>query len=179
MAAPTALLHALGRRAQAATTRRTSIYLTDVVALAVAEAMPVVAHLAADERDVRGINDRAQLAAVERILQQRRAEALMARGRRSADPARIDVRGTLTCGRDVRIDVSCVFEGDVKLGDGVTHRPALRAARRARRRRHARSSRSRISTTRRSAPTAASVRMRACARARRSPTTCTSATSSR
>ena len=84
-----------------------------------------------DERDVRGINDRAQLAAVERILQQRRAAALMRDGVSIADPARIDIRGNLACGRDVRIDVGCVFEGDVTLGRRRRHRPVLRAARRA------------------------------------------------
>jgi bifunctional UDP-N-acetylglucosamine pyrophosphorylase/glucosamine-1-phosphate N-acetyltransferase len=72
---------------------------------------------------VRGINDRAQLAAVERIVQMRLAGALMAAGTTLADPARIDIRGTLTCGRDVQIDVGCVFEGDVVLADGVVIGP--------------------------------------------------------
>src|SRR4029450_6285169 len=90
-------------------------YLTDIIALAVADGTPVVAHVTADERDVRGINDRAQLAAVERIVQMRLADALMAAGTTLTDPARIDIRGTLTCGRDVRIDIGCVFEGEVTL----------------------------------------------------------------
>jgi bifunctional UDP-N-acetylglucosamine pyrophosphorylase / glucosamine-1-phosphate N-acetyltransferase len=98
-------------------------YLTDVIAMAVAEGVPVDAHIAADERDVRGINDRAQLAAVERIVQRRTAQALLVAGTWIADPDRIDVRGTLRCGRDVRIDVGCVFEGDVELGDGVSIGP--------------------------------------------------------
>jgi bifunctional UDP-N-acetylglucosamine pyrophosphorylase/glucosamine-1-phosphate N-acetyltransferase len=72
---------------------------------------------------VRGINDRAQLAAVERIVQTQTAAALMADGTSLADPARIDIRGTLTCGRDVRIDVGCVFEGRVALADGVAVGP--------------------------------------------------------
>ena len=95
-------------------------YLTDAIAMAVAEGVEVEAALAADERDVRGINDRLQLAECERILQRRRAEALLRAGTWIADPDRFDLRGTLTCGRDVRIDVGCVFEGDVTLGDGVS-----------------------------------------------------------
>src|SRR4029453_6642252 len=103
MAAPTALL----RRWVAALkpdNAQGEYYLTDIIALAVADGTPVVAHVTADERDVRGINDRAQLAAVERIVQMRLADALMAAGTTLTDPARIDIRGTLTCGRDVRID---------------------------------------------------------------------------
>jgi len=122
MAAPTALL----RRWVAALkpdNAQNEYYLTDIVALAVADGTSVVAHVAADERDVRGINDRAQLAAVERIVQQRQAEALMAAGTTLADPARIDIRGTLQCGRDVHIDIGCVFEGEVTLADGVAVGP--------------------------------------------------------
>jgi bifunctional UDP-N-acetylglucosamine pyrophosphorylase / glucosamine-1-phosphate N-acetyltransferase len=118
MAAPTALL----RRWVAALktdNAQKEYYLTDIVALAVADGTPVAAHIAPDERDVRGINDRAQLAAVERIVQSRQADALMATGTTLADPARIDIRGTLTCGRDVRIDIGCIFEGKVTLGEGV------------------------------------------------------------
>ena len=118
MAAPTALL----RRWIAALTpnnAQNEYYLTDIVALAVADGTVVVAHMADDERNVRGINDHAQLAAVERIVQMRNADALMAAGTTLADPARIDIRGSLTCGRDVRIDVGCVFEGDVTLADSV------------------------------------------------------------
>ncbi len=118
LAAPTALLRDwVGRL----TTENTQgeYYLTDIVALACAEGVPVVAELAADERDVAGINDRAQLAAVERIVRERRAEALMRDGVTLADPARIDVRGNLHCGVDVTIDVGCIFEGDVALADGV------------------------------------------------------------
>jgi bifunctional UDP-N-acetylglucosamine pyrophosphorylase/glucosamine-1-phosphate N-acetyltransferase len=98
-------------------------YLTDIVALAVADGTPVAAIAIADERDVRGINDRAQLAAVERIVQRRQADALMAAGTTLADPARIDIRGTLTCGREVRIDIGCIFEGEVVLADGVNVGP--------------------------------------------------------
>ena len=101
MAAPTALL----RRWVAVlkpNNAQNEYYLTDIVALAVADGTPVVAQPVADERDVRGINDRAQLAAVERIVQMRQATALMTAGTTLADPARIDIRGTLTCGRDVQ-----------------------------------------------------------------------------
>ena len=98
-------------------------YLTDAIGLAVADGVAIEAILASDERDARGVNDRAQLAGVERILQRRRADALLVAGTWIADPDRFDVRGTLRCGRDVRIDVGCVFEGDVELGDDVTVGP--------------------------------------------------------
>ncbi len=103
--------------------RQREFYLTDVIAMAAAESVAIEAILVDDERDVRGINDRAQLAALERILQRRRADALLAVGASIADPDRIDIRGTLECGRDVAIDVGCVFEGDVRLGDGVAIGP--------------------------------------------------------
>ncbi|MCC7328339.1 MAG: bifunctional UDP-N-acetylglucosamine diphosphorylase/glucosamine-1-phosphate N-acetyltransferase GlmU [Burkholderiales bacterium] len=122
MAAPTALLNRWVAALTPGNAQR-EYYLTDIVAMAIADGVPVVAQLADDERDVRGVNDRAQLAAVERILQARRAAALMAAGVSIADPARIDIRGALTCGRDVRIDVGCIFEGDVALGDDVTIGP--------------------------------------------------------
>jgi bifunctional UDP-N-acetylglucosamine pyrophosphorylase/glucosamine-1-phosphate N-acetyltransferase len=98
-------------------------YLTDIVAMAVAEGVPVVAHTVTDEASVAGVNDRAQLAALERIVQRRHAHALMTAGTSIADPERIDVRGRLTCGRDVTIDVGCVFEGDVHLDDGASVGP--------------------------------------------------------
>ncbi len=94
-------------------------YLTDVVRLAVASGHPVLAHRLADVVQVAGVNTPAQLAELERAWQQRHAQSLMAQGVRLADPARLDVRGTLRCGQDVEIDVNCVFEGDVVLGDGV------------------------------------------------------------
>ena len=98
-------------------------YLTDIVGMAVAEGVPVVAHTVTDEASVAGVNDRAQLAALERIVQRRHAHALMVAGTSIADPDRIDVRGRLTCGRDVTIDVGCVFEGDVHLDDGASVGP--------------------------------------------------------
>lgn len=94
-------------------------YLTDIVAMAVKEGVPVVAAAARSETEVLGVNSPAQLADLERRHQRARAEALMEAGVRLADPARFDVRGTLECGSDVEIDVNCVFEGRVVLGDGV------------------------------------------------------------
>jgi bifunctional UDP-N-acetylglucosamine pyrophosphorylase/glucosamine-1-phosphate N-acetyltransferase len=96
-------------------------YLTDIVATAVAEGLPVVATLASDETEVLGVNSPLQLADLERRFQRRQAEALMeGSGVRLADPARFDLRGTLRCGQDVAIDVGCIFEGDVTLADGVS-----------------------------------------------------------
>jgi bifunctional UDP-N-acetylglucosamine pyrophosphorylase/glucosamine-1-phosphate N-acetyltransferase len=95
-------------------------YLTDIVAMAVADGVPVVATQAASETEVLGVNSPVQLADLERRYQRARAEALMeGSGVRFADPARFDVRGTLSCGSDVEIDVGCVFEGDVTLADSV------------------------------------------------------------
>jgi bifunctional UDP-N-acetylglucosamine pyrophosphorylase/glucosamine-1-phosphate N-acetyltransferase len=94
-------------------------YLTDIVAMAVAEGVPVVASTAADDTEVLGVNSPQQLAELERRHQKAQAEALMQAGVRLADPARLDVRGTLECGSDVEIDVNCIFEGRVHLADGV------------------------------------------------------------
>ncbi|WP_416758636.1 bifunctional UDP-N-acetylglucosamine diphosphorylase/glucosamine-1-phosphate N-acetyltransferase GlmU [Roseateles sp. So40a] len=94
-------------------------YLTDIVAMAVAEGVPVVAVKTADETEVLGVNSPSQLAHLERRFQLAQAESLMTAGVRLADPARFDLRGTLHCGKDVEIDVNCVFEGAVTLGDGV------------------------------------------------------------
>lgn len=95
-------------------------YLTDVIAMAVAENVAVHGVKAADWKEVMGINDRKQLAEAERALQQRRVDELMEQGVGFADPARVDIRGSLTCGTDVFIDANVVFEGEVTLGDGVT-----------------------------------------------------------
>ncbi len=94
-------------------------YLTDIVALAVADGVAVETHQPADEWEVLGVNSKAQLAELERTHQGEIARALLEAGVTLADPARLDVRGALACGRDVRIDVNCVFEGRVELGDGV------------------------------------------------------------
>lgn len=94
-------------------------YLTDIVGMAVAQGVAVHAVQPAHIWEVEGINNKMQLAALERTWQRVEAERLLAHGVTLSDPARIDVRGRLTCGRDVEIDVGCVFEGDVVLGDGV------------------------------------------------------------
>ncbi|GER19269.1 bifunctional UDP-N-acetylglucosamine diphosphorylase/glucosamine-1-phosphate N-acetyltransferase GlmU [Variovorax boronicumulans] len=94
-------------------------YLTDIVKFAADDRVPVVAHVTTDALQVAGINSPAQLAALERAWQLRQANALMEQGVRLADPARFDLRGTLSCGADVDIDVNCVFEGTVSLGEGV------------------------------------------------------------
>ncbi|MCF8206087.1 MAG: bifunctional UDP-N-acetylglucosamine diphosphorylase/glucosamine-1-phosphate N-acetyltransferase GlmU [Methylotenera sp.] len=94
-------------------------YLTDIVAMAVAEGLPVLGIKAHNETEVLGVNDPVQLAQLERAFQAQQAQGLMRAGVRLADPARFDLRGTLTHGQDVEIDVNCVFEGEVTLGDGV------------------------------------------------------------
>ncbi len=94
-------------------------YLTDIIGMAAAEGARVVPCHPATEWEVLGVNSRAQLADLERHYQQGIAESLMHQGVTLVDPARIDVRGQLSCGRDVLIDVNCVFEGHVTLGDGT------------------------------------------------------------
>jgi bifunctional UDP-N-acetylglucosamine pyrophosphorylase / glucosamine-1-phosphate N-acetyltransferase len=94
-------------------------YLTDVIAHAVREGLRVAAVPAEDVDETQGVNSKVELAALERATQRRIAEKLMQDGATLADPARIDVRGELTVGADVFIDVGCVFEGDVVLADGV------------------------------------------------------------
>ncbi|WP_089953306.1 bifunctional UDP-N-acetylglucosamine diphosphorylase/glucosamine-1-phosphate N-acetyltransferase GlmU [Limnohabitans sp. 2KL-3] len=94
-------------------------YLTDVVKLAVADGLPVVAHKIADPLQVAGINSPVQLAELERAHQLRQAQRLMEQGVRLKDPARFDLRGQLVCAKDVEIDVNCIFEGQVSLGEGV------------------------------------------------------------
>ncbi len=94
-------------------------YLTDIVAMAVADGVPVVASMAPSETEVLGVNSPLQLADLERRFQRQQAEALLEAGVRLADPARFDQRGSLVCGADVEIDINAVFEGRVVLGDGV------------------------------------------------------------
>ena len=94
-------------------------YLTDVVKLAVADGVPVVAHTISDPVQVAGVNSPVQLAELERAHQLRQAHRLMEQGVRLKDPARFDLRGQLDCAQDVEIDVNCIFEGRVSLGDGV------------------------------------------------------------
>ncbi|RQX80132.1 UDP-N-acetylglucosamine diphosphorylase/glucosamine-1-phosphate N-acetyltransferase [Burkholderia anthina] len=95
-------------------------YLTDVVELAIEAGFEVVTSQPDEEWETLGVNSKAQLAELERIHQRNVADALLADGVTLADPARVDVRGTLRCGRDVSIDVNCVFEGNVTLADDVT-----------------------------------------------------------
>ena len=118
MAVPTRLLRAWlarldNRNAQG------EFYLTDVVKFAVADACEVKAHCIDQAWQVEGVNTPVQLAALERTYQHLQANRLMQQGVRLADPARLDVRGELVCAADVEIDVNCVFEGRVSLGEGV------------------------------------------------------------
>jgi bifunctional UDP-N-acetylglucosamine pyrophosphorylase/glucosamine-1-phosphate N-acetyltransferase len=98
-------------------------YLTDIIAMAVADGVDVLTSHPADEWEVLGVNSKSQLAELERIHQRNIAKALLDDGVTLTDPARIDVRGELVCGRDVAIDVGCVFEGRVEVGNGVTIGP--------------------------------------------------------
>ena len=92
-------------------------YLTDVIAMAVSDNVEVHGVKAGSYVEVMGINDKKQLAEAERALQARLVDELMQQGVGFADPARVDIRGSLTCGKDVFIDINAVFEGDVELGD--------------------------------------------------------------
>jgi len=94
-------------------------YLTDIVAMAVADQVPVLAAHPDDPAEVLGVNSASELAALERRYQLGQAEALMEAGVRLADAARFDLRGTLQCASDVEIDVGCVFEGNVRIGEGA------------------------------------------------------------
>jgi len=94
-------------------------YLTDIIAAAVADGVAVVSSRPLAEWETRGVNSKVQLAELERVLQRNQARQLMEAGVTLADPARLDIRGSLVCGRDVEIDINCVFEGNVQLGDGV------------------------------------------------------------
>jgi len=118
MAAPTAALRRWVMALKNDNVQR-EYYLTDIVTMAVAEGVPVVATQPASDTEVLGVNSPVQLADLERRFQRAGAEALMEAGVRLADPARLDVRGELLCGSEVEIDVNCVFEGRVSLGDGV------------------------------------------------------------
>ncbi|MEK8044747.1 bifunctional UDP-N-acetylglucosamine diphosphorylase/glucosamine-1-phosphate N-acetyltransferase GlmU [Ideonella margarita] len=118
MAAPTA---ALKRWVMALDNKNAQgeFYLTDIVAMAVADGVPVVSASVSDDTEVLGVNSPAQLAELERRLQRRQADAWLDAGVRLADPARFDQRGTLHCGTDVEIDINCIFEGTVTLGNEV------------------------------------------------------------
>jgi len=119
MVVPTAKLNSwLGRLSK--DNAQSEYYLTDIVALAVAEGTSVSSAQPHAAGETLGVNSRNQLAELERVYQGNVAGELMGRGVTLADPARIDVRGHLACGRDVAIDVNCVFEGEVALGDRVS-----------------------------------------------------------
>jgi bifunctional UDP-N-acetylglucosamine pyrophosphorylase/glucosamine-1-phosphate N-acetyltransferase len=94
-------------------------YLTDIVARAASDQVPVVSAHPDAAWETLGVNSKVQLAELERIFQRNLAHAMLDRGVTLADPARIDVRGALYCGRDVSIDIGCLFEGEVELADGV------------------------------------------------------------
>ncbi len=94
-------------------------YLTDVLGSATQEGIPVRGFKVDNQVEVMGINDKKQLAEAERALQARRAEELLGAGVTLADPARLDIRGELTCGKDVFIDINVIVEGKVLLGDNV------------------------------------------------------------
>lgn len=101
-------------------------YLTDIFAMAAAEFSAAEMLLLADAAEAEGANDPWQLAQLERVFQRRAVAALCAQGARVADPARLDIRGSVQVGRDVEIDVDVIFEGDVRLGDGVRIGPFCR-----------------------------------------------------
>ena len=118
LAAPRAKLQAwLGRLGN--DNAQGEYYLTDIVALAVADGVPVEVRHPAAAYECLGVNSKVELAALERRYQMNEAHRLLESGVTLADPARIDVRGKLECGRDVSIDVNCIFEGHVALADGV------------------------------------------------------------
>ena len=94
-------------------------YLTDIVAMAVEDGVKVEAAHPTHVWETIGVNSKVQLAALERVYQVEQANKLLEQGVALADPARIDIRGKLSCGRDVMIDINCIFEGDVQLEDGV------------------------------------------------------------
>lgn len=94
-------------------------YLTDIIAMAVKEGIEVASVHVAHEHETMGINSKTELAQAERIFQHKLAESLLSQGVTLADPARLDIRGNLCCGRDVVIDVNCLFEGKVEIRDNV------------------------------------------------------------
>ena len=124
LAAPTRLLRSWLAEVQPSN-QQGEYYLTDVVALAVHDGVSVQGIVVDDANEVIGVNDRVQLSQVERILQRRQADELMRQGVTFADPERVDIRGTLSCGTDCFIDVNTVFIGDVHLASGVVIGPSV------------------------------------------------------
>ena len=124
LAAPTHLLRGWLAQVQP-NNQQGEYYLTDVVALAVNDGVGVQGILVTDENEVIGVNDRLQLAQVERIAQRQHTDELMRQGVTFADPGRVDIRGSLSCGADCFIDVNTVFVGDVRLEPGVVIGPSV------------------------------------------------------
>ena len=122
LAAPTHLLRGWLQQVQP-NNQQGEYYLTDIVRLAVRDGVSVQGLMVDEEQEVMGVNDRAQLAQAERLYQQQQTTALMAQGVTFADPARVDIRGELTCGIDCFVDINTVFIGEVTLGEGVTVGP--------------------------------------------------------
>jgi len=98
-------------------------YLTDLIEIAVTNGCRVEAHQPQNEQEVQGVNNRLQLCELECWYQSKVSEELMLAGVTLFDPNRIDVRGSLVCGQDVVIDLNCIFEGNVQLGEGVSIGP--------------------------------------------------------
>ena len=124
LAAPTHLLRGWLAQVQP-NNQQGEYYLTDVVALAVNDGVGVQGILVTDENEIIGVNDRLQLAQVERIAQRQHTDELMRQGVTFADPGRVDIRGSLSCGADCFIDVNTVFIGDVRLEPGVVIGPSV------------------------------------------------------
>ncbi|MDP1557522.1 MAG: bifunctional UDP-N-acetylglucosamine diphosphorylase/glucosamine-1-phosphate N-acetyltransferase GlmU [Nitrosomonas sp.] len=99
--------------------KQNEYYLTDIIAMAVKQGIDVVTVKPVDAWEILGVNSKHQLAALERIYQRNCADKLLDQGVSLADPSRIDIRGELICGHDVEIDINCIFEGKVILGDNV------------------------------------------------------------
>ncbi|MCK5920060.1 MAG: bifunctional UDP-N-acetylglucosamine diphosphorylase/glucosamine-1-phosphate N-acetyltransferase GlmU, partial [Methylococcales bacterium] len=95
-------------------------YLTDLVALAVSEGLNIATECCSDPAQVEGVNDRKQLAYVERVYQQQQADLLMTQGVTLYDPARLDVRGNVTVGEDITIDVNVILAGNVSIGNNIS-----------------------------------------------------------
>jgi bifunctional UDP-N-acetylglucosamine pyrophosphorylase/glucosamine-1-phosphate N-acetyltransferase len=94
-------------------------YLTDIIAMAVADGIEISTASPADEFEVLGVNNKRQLAVLERAYQRQQAERLMDDGVTLCDPARIDIRGNIRCGKDVVMDVNVILEGEIEIGDNV------------------------------------------------------------
>ncbi|OGI70140.1 MAG: UDP-N-acetylglucosamine diphosphorylase/glucosamine-1-phosphate N-acetyltransferase [Candidatus Muproteobacteria bacterium RBG_16_60_9] len=122
MAAPARLLRRWLARLENSNSQR-EYYLTDIVGMAAAQDVAIVTHRPRAVWEILGVNSKRELADLERAHQRTVAQALLEKGVTLRDPERLDVRGELSCGRDVVIDVNVIFEGKVTLGDGVSIGP--------------------------------------------------------